>query len=76
MSYYDPMVITLRLSPTFLCKLKDETMWAQLADGIHTIIPDSLLQLATLVLTELAELDPVGVTSCATKNRQPSESDF
>lgn len=73
MAYYDPQIITLRLSRAFLGKLKDETAWAQLADGIHTIIPDSLLQLATIVL---AELDPVGVTSCAKENRQPSESDF
>ena len=57
MSTYDPQLITLRLSPAFLRTLKVEAEWAHLADGIHTIIPNTLIQLATMVL---AELEPLG----------------
>lgn len=56
MSYYDPQRITLQLSPPFVRQLEAETAFAVLAQNVYTIIPSSLLQLATIVLSHL-ELD-------------------
>lgn len=53
MMYYDPHIITLRLSPPFVRQLESETKFAALAQEVHTIIPSSLLQLATIVLSHL-----------------------
>lgn len=57
MSACNLQIITLRLLPPFVQQLKEETQFAMLVQGVHTFIPDSLLQLATLVLANL-EIDP------------------
>lgn len=54
--YYDPHIITLRLSPPFVRQLESETKFAALAQDVYTIIPSSLLQLAMIVLNNL-EID-------------------
>lgn len=53
MSYYDPHIITLQLSPPFVRQLESETKFASLAQDVYTIIPSSLLQLATIVLSHI-----------------------
>lgn len=53
MAYYDPLIVTLRLSPNFVRQLESETASAALVQGVHTIIPSTLLQLATIVLNNL-----------------------
>ncbi len=75
MAYYDPYLVTLRLSQEFMRTLQQEVEWAQLVQHVHTIIPDSLIRLATIVLTE-ADLPLDRSTPDAIENRQKSQSDF
>lgn len=68
--YYDPIVITLSLSHAFVEQLVAETEKAMLVQDVHTILPSTLLQLASLVTSKAmgdgwitANTDPQGCRS-------------
>lgn len=50
---YTPFKVTIHLHPAFVAMLQQETERASLAQNQFTIIPSSLLQLATMILAEI-----------------------